>query len=252
MTQIDTGEGIPGYVDLLRQTLQDEGNVKISTVVITHHHHDHVGGIGDVCALCGAPIRLTKFTEIPTLNETPGGQVFESLRDGQVLETEGATLRVIHTPGHTKDHLCLYLEEDKAMFSGDSILGQGTAVFENLRSYMVSLEKLLPFAPERIYPGHGPVVEDGLAKIKEYISHRNAREQQIVDCMRRHAGKSLTAMEMVKEIYSSYPVALHDPAKGSVLHHLQKLEEEGRVVRLSPEDEGSEETFRLHQEGAKI
>jgi len=227
--------------------------VGISSVVVTHHHHDHIGGIGDVCTLCGqSRPRFSKFTGIPTLDSTPIGQTFEALRDGDVVKAEGATLKVIHTPGHTKDHLCLYLEEDRAMFSGDSILGQGTAVFENLRSYMLSLEKLLPFSPERIYPGHGPVIEGGLAKIKEYISHRNAREQQIVDCMKRHPGKTLMAMEMVKEIYASYPVELHDPAKGSVLHHLEKLEEEGRVLRLPAADEEAEETFRLQPEGSKI
>ena len=222
-------------------------------MVLTHHHHDHIGGVSDLLNLAGPSLRLGKFTGVPELNEgvdhhrsgmttTP----LVSLKDGEVLQVEGATLRVLHTPGHTKDHLCLYLEEDRALFSADCILGQGTAVFEHLGSYISSLEKLLPFKPERIYPGHGPVITAGEAKIREYISHRNARELQIVEFMRANGGAGpLTAMQMVKQIYAAYPEALHEPAKGSVLLHLGKLEEEGRVARVRAGSEDEDDAFVL-------
>ena len=100
----------------------------------------------------------------------------KSLEDGQILKLDGATCKVIHTPGHTSDHVILHLLEENAVFSADCILGEGTAVFESLFHYMKSLEKILELAPSVIYPGHGPVVEDPIPKIQFYIKHRMERE----------------------------------------------------------------------------
>lgn len=83
----------------------------------------------------------------------------QSLNNDQYFHIEGATLKVIHTPGHTTDHCVLLLQENQELFSGDCILGEGTAVFEDLHDYMKSLDVIINIKPTTIYPGHGNIVE---------------------------------------------------------------------------------------------
>jgi glyoxylase-like metal-dependent hydrolase (beta-lactamase superfamily II) len=124
------------------------------------------------------------------------------------------------------------LEEERALFSGDNVLGVGTTVIPadsgDLGDYLRSLERLLAEKPARIYPAHGPVIADGVAKLREYIAHRADRERQIVDALARGP---LRAMEIVQIVYAAYPPALHAPAAQSVIQHLRKLLREGGVAR---------------------
>jgi glyoxylase-like metal-dependent hydrolase (beta-lactamase superfamily II) len=125
------------------------------------------------------------------------------------------------------------LEEEHSLFSGDNVLGVGTTVIPgdrgDLVDYMNSLERLLGEAPTAIYPAHGPRIDDGVAKIREYISHRQAREQQILAALRDGPAR---VAEIVALVYAAYPVALHAAAGLSVCSHLVKLEREGRATRV--------------------
>src|SRR5207249_7442513 len=109
------------------------------------------------------------------------------LRDGQKSEADGATLIVVHTPGHASDHLCYYLVEEKALFTGDVVLAGSTTVIPagdgDLLDYMNSLKRLQGLDVRRIYPAHGPVIEDGPGRIQEYIDHRLMRERQILTAL---------------------------------------------------------------------
>jgi len=225
---LDPGQGVPGYLPVLERAMARAGVERIQEIVLTHGHPDHIGGVRAVRERFGK-LRVSKFPW-PEVDASYADLGLEELADGCVARTEGATLRGVFTPGHAPDHLCFVLEEEHAVFSGDNVLGVGTTVIPNqngdLGEYMASLARLLALAPRRIYPAHGPVIEDGVAKLREYIAHRHDRERQIVAALER--GPS-GVREIVKIVYAAYPEALHAAAAQSTAQHLRKLEREGRA-----------------------
>lgn len=153
-----------------------------------------------------------------------------NLEEGHICKVEGATVKAVHTPGHTRDHAVLILEEENACFTGDSVLGHGTAVFENYEEYVASLTVTEGLFTGRAYPGHGAVIEDGPGKVREYIEHRREREGDILDVLRSGDVKGKTPTEVVQIVYAKYPENLHTPAERGVRLVLMKLKGEGRVM----------------------
>ena len=171
---------------------------------------------------------LTLCPDVKVYKNQPT-QAQADIRNGQKFTTEGATLRAFHCPGHTTDHLAFILEEENAMFTGDNVLGHGTAVFEDLATYLTSLEAMHDQFQGRAYPGHGAVIEDGNAKIKEYIAHRQQREAEVLKVLKDAAPASRSPMGIVKVVYRDYPENLWEPAAKGVLQILEKLKGEGKV-----------------------
>ncbi|KAI0648360.1 beta-lactamase-like protein [Trametes meyenii] len=253
----------------------------ISDIILTHRHHDHINGLPSVLTLLRklwdaaehisstSPYQPPRLHKIPlpsrdaglqsildslepgTYTPTSTGAPVHDLSDGDTLPIttgpDGATsvLRVLHTPGHTPDSLCLYYAEDRALFTADTVLGQGTAVFEDLGTYMGSLRTMIDFAApgadgatqtyNTVYPGHGPVVPEGLAKVTMYLQHREEREAQIVNVLRQprasDAEGGWTTEAIVATIYAKYPRELWGPAAHGVELHLKKLVGEGKAEK---------------------
>jgi glyoxylase-like metal-dependent hydrolase (beta-lactamase superfamily II) len=226
---LDAGDGKPAYLPVLEQALEQAGGVSIQEIIVTHGHPDHMRGAAALLEHFG-PLRVSKYPWPGVDEEYPVETT--PLADGASVGTEGATLRAVHTPGHSEDHLCFVLEEEGTLFSGDNVLGVGTAVIParggDLLDYLRSLERLLAEEPRAIYPAHGPYIPDGTAKLREYLDHRLEREQQILDALT--AGLSRVEA-IVKRVYAAYPEVLHPAAGASVSAHLLKLEREGRVRR---------------------
>ena len=221
---IDAGEPhVDEYVTQLKLAL---GTARISAIIATHWHHDHVGGIPDVISkVIGGNVPVYKIRS--ERHDNNDGN-FSFAVDGDLVKVPGATIRFVTTPGHTIDHASLWLEEEGALFSGDCILGQGTTVFEDLHAYMLSLERIRELSPKVIYPGHGPVVDDPAATIEDYVKHRLLRENQILEVLER-AGARISSMDITKEVYSTAPLAVRVAALNNVKLHLDKLVKDGRV-----------------------
>lgn len=233
---LDTGDGRDEYLPILDQALEAAGCEGLQEIVVTHGHPDHIGGVQSVLDRYGD----TKVSKRPwPENDAHYGFEMTAIDDGCVIETEGATLRGFHAPGHCPDHLCFMLEEEQAVFSGDNILGIGTTVIPaesgSLSEYMTSLGRIEVEQPKRIYPAHGPCIMDGPGKVREYIEHRLDREVQIIAAL---GSESLSVIDIVRTVYAAYPEALYPAAGQSVTSHLIKLEIEGRAVR-SGDDTGS-------------
>lgn len=229
---IDTGSGIPEYMDLLKEVLRERGVSGISHVLVTHGHPDHVGGVEALRR------EFPALTVKKMARSGEGRGPIAYLKDGDRIEVDGCTLTALHTPGHAIDHLCFYLEEELSLFTGDLIVGVGTVVIHQeaggLKQYLASLERLLSLELERIYPGHGPVIHRPREKIVEYIEHRQMRENQILEAL---DWGDVTIPEIVRRVYTDVIPALHPVAERSVEAHLSKLEEDHLVERWTEEGE---------------
>ena len=176
-----------------------------------------------------APVISTSVEKIAIEKES-SAKVSITPTDGEKLDLGETTLEFVHTPGHTMGSLCIYLEEDKVLFTGDNILGLGTTVISpdegNMTSYIKSLQKMLDYDIEKICPGHGPEIETPIEKIHELIEHRHQREAQMLELIT--SGKD-SMDDIFNAIYKDIHPGLHNTARRQIQAHINKLIEEKRI-----------------------
>jgi glyoxylase-like metal-dependent hydrolase (beta-lactamase superfamily II) len=223
---IDVALSADSNMDGILEQAEAMGVKKIDKILLTHIHSDHCGGALALRKRCGAKLGIHRSRA-----GYLGGEDFQ-YNDNDRIAFGGGELHVLHTPGHESGHCCFYEGDEKVLFSGDNILGFGTAVIHppdgNMTDYLKSLERLLEFSVDLILPGHGPLVAAPQAKIREYIKHRQMRESQIVQALR---GGRNTIGDITEMIYVDVSPALKRVAEFSVQAHLEKLMDEKRVKK---------------------
>ena len=170
---IDPGPLVDAHLDAVQAVAGD-----VQHVLLTHHHVDHSESAKAFGERVGAPVSALDPAYVL------GG---EGLHDSDIISTGDLAVHVIGTPGHTADSLTFFVPEDRAILTGDTVLGRGTSVVAhpdgNLGAYLDSLDRLRNLADERdlqwIWPGHGPVIEDALATLDYYVAHRTSRLEQV-------------------------------------------------------------------------
>ncbi len=185
----------------------------VGVVLVTHGHPDHL-------PLAERFAREHRSTV----------RRYPELRDGDIVRAGTLSITAIHTPGHCADHLAFVLAGDRAVFTGDLILGQGSSMVTypegDVAAYLRSLERVAALEPRILFPGHWDPVENAMEKIEEYRSHRLEREAQILAEVRRGAG---TPAELARRVYGDLDDRLMLAAEMTLRAHLRKLVDEGDV-----------------------
>jgi glyoxylase-like metal-dependent hydrolase (beta-lactamase superfamily II) len=238
ITVIDPGPLLDSHRDALTLALAGR---PVRAVLVTHCHSDHSPLAEWLCGHSGAP--SVAFGPHGAVDATDDEiKVEESIdiafdpdvrvADGDIAAAgSGFTLRAVHTPGHTSNHLCFELVEERALFTGDHVMGWSTTVIAppdgDMRAYIESLRRVAGRTDATLWPTHGAPVRQPTPFVEALVQHRLQREAQVLDAVRRGIGDITT---MVSQLYADVREELHAPASRSVLAHLVKLVDDGMVA----------------------
>jgi glyoxylase-like metal-dependent hydrolase (beta-lactamase superfamily II) len=219
---VDPGPPVESHVDALIAHCKGI-RCSLSWIVLTHGHPDHAPAAALLGQRCAARVAAYETSEVAH---------DRSLRDRDAIVAGDITLQTAAAPGHSADHVVFYEPRQAALFTGDTVLGEGYVLITppdgDMRAYMQTLSNLSrEFASARtIFGGHGEPVHDPAAKLQDYIEHRRARERQILDALR--SGEK-TVSELVESIYAQTDRALWPAASQQVIAYLDALEREGTI-----------------------
>jgi glyoxylase-like metal-dependent hydrolase (beta-lactamase superfamily II) len=229
---IDPGPNLPEHIEALKRALAGH---KVSHILITHSHSDHSPAARPLQQWCGAPIHgFGAHVESSDVEES-GDHLFVpdiKVRDGDMIAGENFAIECVFTPGHTSNHMCYALAEEKALFTGDHVMGWSTSVIAppdgNMGDYLRSLEKLIARDDKILYPTHGSPIPQPAPLLRAYLTHRRMREGQIAGCLAR-GDTNITAL--VARLYAGLKPELVPAAGLTVRAHLEHMIALGRVKR---------------------
>jgi glyoxylase-like metal-dependent hydrolase (beta-lactamase superfamily II) len=219
---IDPGPDLPVHTAAFVDAAAAHG-ARYAAILVTHGHPDHVPGAAPLARATGAPVYAHPAATFPHDRD---------LADGELVRVDGAVLRALHAPGHAADHLVFALDDERALFTGDVIIGTGTVVIAppkgDMRAYQRTLRRLRDEegASSVIYGGHGPERTDVAAVIDFYIAQRAARETELRAAL---AAGAATIPDLVATIYRDVDARLWPAAARQLLAYLIALEREGQV-----------------------
>ncbi|MFF8932891.1 MBL fold metallo-hydrolase [Streptomyces longwoodensis] len=221
---VDPGPLDDGHLRRVIDTAEEAGK-RVALTLLTHGHPDHAEGAARFAGLTGTKVRALD----PALRLGD-----EGLAAGNVVEVGGLELRVVPTPGHTADSLCFHLPADRAVLTGDTILGRGTTVVAHpdgrLGDYLDSLRRLRSLTVDdgvhTVLPGHGPVLEDAQGAVEFYLAHRAHRLAQVETAVE---DGFRTPEEVVAHVYADVDRSLWPAAELSVRAQLEYLREHGLI-----------------------
>ena len=232
---IDPGPDDEEHIDAILACLPGE---TISHILVTHTHMDHSPGCRLLQAKTGAPTyaygphgagKIEQGVQV----EEGGDMDFDPdhlVTHGEIIQGGDWSVECVYTPGHTSNHLCFQLREQKALFTGDHVMGWSTSIISppdgDMADYMLSLELLLERADDIYWPTHGPCIDEPRAHVEAYIAHRLEREQQII--AKKKSG-TLEIREMVPLMYKDTPEFMYPAAARSVLAAMENLVKKGAV-----------------------
>ncbi|MET0984856.1 MAG: MBL fold metallo-hydrolase [Steroidobacteraceae bacterium] len=228
---VDPGPQEQRHIDRLLEVTQG----RIAAVLATHTHQDHSPGARALCERTGAALYGMRAAHAE--RQDPTFAPTRELRDNEVVNVDGLQVRALHTPGHASNHLC-YLLPNGLLLTGDHLMQGSTVVITppdgNMRAYLQSLERLQTEPVRALAPGHGAVIEDGQGEIAGVIAHRLKREAKVIAKL-LEAGGAATTDDLVPPVYDDVDPRIHPVARYSLLAHLIKLCEDGKVVQQGEE-----------------
>lgn len=224
-TLIDAGVGVPEHVEAIAAALDGQA---LGEVILTHGHSDHVKGV---------PALVARWPDVVVRKWFPDGAVtngWTPMRDGDLIRAGASRLRVIETPGHAADHVCLFDDITGDLYAGDMVIAGTTVLVPprekggSMRDYLASLGRLRDLDASRILPGHGPAIDRPRERIGAIIEHRLLREAQVAACLKDGVTEPRA---IVARLYDGLSEPLVAFAELNVRAHIEKIRDDGEAGR---------------------